>query len=380
MGLSTFCLVAQKVLLPEDAEVDRRYFLNALYSAQFARGTTYPNPTVGALIAKDGIILAQGVTHAPGGMHAEIHAIATCKALTHGATLYVTLEPCSSFGRTPPCTDAIINAQIKRVVYGAIDPHPAVCGSGIAALNKAKIVTEIIADKILQNVAEALLVPFKTWVLHKRPYVVVKIATSADGQFAKNYGAQTKITGNKADEMVHAMRRASDAVLVGGNTVRIDNPRLSARLGQAAHGQQPASIVISSSGDIPSHAHLMHRMDARSVVIVPHGLSHRVCMTGTKRQIEIIEARSNASGIDLVDAFARLATLGFTLVMVEAGPRLFAQLVKQQLADEIFWFRSQEVFNSDGSAIENLLEFICASYSLESKIAVGEDDLLIFGA
>src|SRR5690606_6974305 len=154
-----------------------------------------------------GVVIAEGFTHPPGGMHAEKHALSLATSSTKGATLYVTLEPCSHTGRTPPCTNAIIAAGIKRVVYGIIDPNPRVCGQGLDALRAAGIVAHEISHPRLRELACGVLTPFKTWVLEKRPFIVAKIATSADGYFAQGHGERTKITSANTDALVHEMRR-----------------------------------------------------------------------------------------------------------------------------------------------------------------------------
>ncbi len=322
-------------------EPEQRFFLRALCNAQFARGTTHPNPSVGAVIVKDGQIISEGYTHPPGGAHAEVHALNNCHGSAKGATLFVTLEPCVHFGRTPPCTDAIIAAGITRVVYGAIDPNPKVAGQGIAALKRAGIIVEPIEQPLLRAMADALLAPFAALVTHKRPYVVVKIATSADGYFAKNLGAPTKITCAEADEFVHAVRRSSDAMLVGGSTARADNPRLTARLSVPGHGQQPATIIVSISGDVPRDLHLMRRDTESSFLVVPADLK-----LDPQQNTTLVAAKRSSEGIDLSDAFTELAKRGFTLITIEAGPRLFAHLLKQRLADEIIWLRSPAILQA----------------------------------
>ena len=232
---------------------DDKFFRVALENAHWASGSTHPNPSVGAVIVREGKIIAVGHTEKPGSMHAEKQALHRAQEDVTGATLYVSLEPCCHTGRTPPCTDAIIKAGICRVVYGVKDPNPIVAGKGIKQLEDAGIIVEEIKNPILREEASAAIKPFCHFIVKKRPLIVTKIATSHDYAVAK-LGIRTKITGAESDTLVHQLRRAVDAVMVGANTVRIDNPQLLARFGQETHGKQPIRVILSHDLDLDPEA------------------------------------------------------------------------------------------------------------------------------
>lgn len=370
MRLSPFCLLLDEGCLSSNADDDQRFFHQALWRAMHAMGSTHPNPAVGAVLVKDGMVVSDGFTEPPGGMHAEKQAIAHAHDAARGSTLYVTLEPCSHFGRTPPCTRAIIEAGIVRVVYGIVDPNPKVCGQGVAELAKTGIDVQQISGDLLREVARAMLAPFSSWIERKRPFVVVKVATSADGFFAQQNGVRTKITGAVADNFVHALRRASDAVMIGGNTARIDDPQLTARYGEPRHQQQPAAIIITASQEVPLHLKICNRRGMRSMVMTTRPFIKEHQHQLAARGVEIIEIKN------LDEAFTILGSLGFTQILVEAGPSLFTAMVQNQWADEIMWLRSREHFKSDGPRVD----FVTAlkDYHQDYAQTLGGDELAIF--
>lgn len=357
---------------------DHNYFLRALEQAHFAMGSTHPNPCVGAILVKEGSIMAQGYTEPPGRMHAEKHAIAMAEKNVEGSSLYVTLEPCSHFGRTPPCTTAIINAGIKRVVFGVYDPNPLVSGSGVAALKNAGIEVSQIDNPHLQEMAEALVRPFQTWLEKKRPFIVVKIATSFDGHFSAELAKRTKITGPVADVVVHHMRRIADAIMVGANTARIDDPLLTARLGPNLHAQQPASVIVSSNLHLPLGLKLLNRGELVSIIVTTHGFDDALAKNLAERGVRIIGCGGQDGRVDLAEAFAQLAHQGFTSVMVEAGPTLFKHLINGQLADEVWWFRSPKIFKAISASAEISTELMEGNYQMSSSHRLGEDQAFIF--
>lgn len=379
MSHSVFSWIVDPQVGFDENDTDNDFFLRALRNSQFAMGSTHPNPAVGAVLVKDGKIVADGYTHAPGGMHAEIHAIrsATPKDV-RGSTLYVTLEPCSHFGRTPPCTNAIIENGIARVVFGVTDPNPKVYGQGIAELERAGITVAQIAHPELIAMAERQLRSFHTWVAKKRPYVVIKIATSSNGFFSARFGEGTKITGPEADLIVHRMRRAADAVMVGSTTAKIDNPSLTARLSGEGHGKQPASIIVSSKLDLPLTLKLFHRAPWRSLVLTTDTHSPEALNAYADHAVEVVECGARAGKVDMTQAFSRLAELGFTCIMVEAGPSFFTHFVENNLADEIFWFRARAHLASEGPSIKNLDALINRHYQLQETVALAQEDLLMF--
>lgn len=353
---------------PDDktlVSVDDRLFADALNAAHFCMGSTHPNPSVGAVIAKDGNILSVGFTHAPGGMHAEAHALAQLLP-ARDRTLYVTLEPCSHYGRTPPCTRAIIDAGITRVVYGVQDPNPRVFGAGLLALSSAGISVEQIAHPELMARAEALIAPFTCWLNKKRPFVTVKIATSRDEAIAMR-GQRTKITHPSSDMIVHGLRRAHDAILIGADTARIDNPVLTARLGPSQHGTQPLRVVVSSDLNLDLGLALFDTTVAKTLVLTSRIAEPSRVKALTERNVHVITCASDERGIDLHDGLAQLVAMGITSVLVEPGALLLTSLIEQHLVDEVWWFKAQHEISSQGIMISDQLAMIKSTFTLHEE-------------
>ena len=221
-------------------DIDESYMREALRIAEYARGRTAPNPLVGAVIVREGTIVASGWHRAAGEPHAEIHALRMAGELARGATLYVTLEPCAHHGRTGPCAEAVIAAGIVRVVIALCDPNPLVAGRGLALLKEAgiEVVTGVCeAEARRQNEV------FLKWVTQKRPFVTLKTAMTLDGKIASHTGASQWITGETARARVHEYRNEYDAILVGIGTVLADNPSLTTRLEGRTGRQSPADCA-----------------------------------------------------------------------------------------------------------------------------------------
>ena len=228
----------------------------ALREAERGVGHTSPNPAVGAVIVRGGRVLARGYHHAAGQPHAEIEAL---RALRHpgqarGATIYVTLEPCSTHGRTPPCTDAILRAGLARAVIGATDPNPRHAGRGVGLLEAGGV--EVRAG-VLEEDCRRLNRPFNRWIVTGRPWVIAKVALTLDGRLTRPPGEDRWLSGPAARAHAHRQRARVDAILVGAGTVRADDPRLTVReVPGADSGRQPWRVVLTRSGDLPANAHL----------------------------------------------------------------------------------------------------------------------------
>lgn len=222
----------------------------ALREAEKGIGQTSPNPAVGAVIVSDGKIIARGWHRRAGMPHAEVEALAKTKS-AHGATMYVTLEPCSTHGRTPPCVEAIIAAGIKRVVIGAIDPNPAHAGRAVRILKKAglEVKTGVLAEK-----CDELNKEFNKWIVTKTPWVIAKSGMSLDGRITRSPGEGQWITSPASREHAQVLRARVDAILIGAGTLRADNPRLTVRGIEGA--RQPWRVVLTRSGRLPGKSHL----------------------------------------------------------------------------------------------------------------------------
>ncbi len=309
-----------------DASTDP--FAVALELARKGLGFTRPNPPVGCVVTKNGQIIATGHHMKAGGLHAEAQALEAAGEHAQGATLYVTLEPCNHFGRTPPCTQKIIQSGIRKVIYGVIDPNPQVQGEGIKALKNAGIEVTQVADTILRQRAEALILPFKTWIEKKRPYVIAKIATSLDGKIAFKTGEQTWITGTQTKALTHKLREVIDIIGVGSNTALVDKPALTARFNERAAHRQPDTITFRSKDG-------------------------------------------------LTDTLEDLGSKGYTSLLLEGGGIMLTAFLKAGLVDEIAWFTAPKILGNQGvPAIQELSALY--DYSKESFLRqVGVDFLTI---
>ncbi len=331
-------------------ETDQLWMRAAIRLARRAEGMTRPNPPVGAILVHRGRKVGQGWHKQAGGPHAEVFALRQARQLARGSTLYVTLEPCSTTGRTPPCTEAILQAGVARVVVGAIDPNPLHAGRGLRLLRKAGLQVEV---GICSEEARDLIAPFACRMRRQRPFFSLKLGLSLDGRIADHAHRSRWITGPAARQEVQAMRRSADAILVGAGTVRHDNPSLWPR----PDGQRnPWRIVIAGTGPLPLRSQLFTDAHAsRTLVAAPKGWQP-VCASRIRRTgATVVELPKRT----FLHALARhLAELGILKVLCEGGGGLAGELIKAQLADELCLFLSPVVIGGPvgaaGSAMWSL--------------------------
>jgi len=327
---------------------DARFMRATLALARRGLGRTWPNPSVGCLIVKDGMVVGRGWTQSGGRPHAETEALAHAGRNAKGADAYVTLEPCCHHGKTPPCTDALIAADIRRAVIAVEDPDPRVAGKGIAALCAAGITVEL---GLAADEAREINAGFMSSITRGRPLVTLKLATSLDGCLAVASGESRWITGEAARARGHLLRATHDAVMIGSGTVIADDPELTCRL-PGLSDRNPVRVVIDGSLRVPLTARVI--ADAKRLptwFVVHHGAAadRRAALTGTG--VDVIEAPSLPGGeIDLAAALAALARKGITRVLVEGGATLAAALVRADLVDRIAWFRAPSLIGGDGRA------------------------------
>ena len=320
----------------------------ALRLAARAYGDTSPNPLVGALLMKRGEIIGQGWHHGAGRPHAEIEALRDAAEHGHsarGATLYVTLEPCSTHGRTPPCTEAIITAGIKRVVVAATDPNPQHAGRGFKLLRDAgvEVVTGIRAEE-----ATRLNESFNHWIVHRTPFVLVKAAMTLDGKIATRTGASKWITGAESRAFAMKLRRGVDAILVGVNTVLADNPALSVRK-VSGHGfrvsglRPPLRIVLDSQARTPLTAHLVtDALTPRTIIVVTKTApARRVAALGKRVRVEVAPVRDG--GVDLRWLLKKLGAENVTSLLVEGGGEVNASFLLGGLAQRVAFFYAPKI-------------------------------------
>ena len=318
-----------------DMERDVRYMLRAIELAERARGLTSPNPMVGAVIVSDGEIVGEGYHERAGGPHAEIVALAAAGARSRGATLYVTLEPCSYHGRTPPCAPAVIAAGIRRVVIAAIDPNPRVCGRGLSALRAAGLE---ITDALLTEAAERQNRAFVTAMRLGRPHVTLKVAMTLDGRIAARDGASKWITGPQARAHAHRLRSESDAIVAGIGTVLRDDPALTVRL-EHPWPREPYRVVLDTHARTPTGASLITAgTSARALVITGRGASPAGIAALRATGACVVSVETHEGRVDLRAALAALADLEVRSVLVEGGGEVHGAFVDSGLVDRVAVF------------------------------------------
>ena len=325
------------------AETDLKWMRLALALARRAEGMTRPNPPVGAVVVKNGRKIGQGWHRKAGGPHAEVFALRQAGTAARGGTLYVTLEPCSTFGRTPPCTGAIIRAGIARVVAAVVDPNPRHAGRGLRRLRRAGVRVDVgvgAAD------ATRLIAPFACRMLKHRPMISLKLGLSLDGRIADRTHSSRWITGPEAREEVQALRRAADAIMVGAGTVRHDNPSLWPR---PDGKREPWRVIVVRTGRLPATAKVFSdEHAARTIVAVPIGwqpaCARRLQRTGAT-VLELPKAR-------FLPALVReLDRRDIMKVLCEGGGELAGGLLKAGLVDEFCIFLSPMLIGGEIGAV-----------------------------
>ncbi len=309
-------------------------------------GATWPNPPVGCVIAKDGVVVGRGRTGTHGRPHAETVALAMAGDAAQGATAYVSLEPCSHIGQTPPCADALVAAGISRVVVACGDPDPRVDGAGVARLREAGIAVE---TGFLETEAQETLAGFFHRVRLGRPLITLKLASTLDGRIATHTGESQWITGVEARKMAHLIRGQNDAAMVGVGTVLSDDPDLTCRIDGFA--ERPMLRVIADS-------HLRTPLMARIVATAaenPTWLVHREGADPARLEalmqagVRCLQVQGSEAGIDLPETFKALGSAGLTRVLVEGGGQLAAALLRADLVDRLAWFHAPSVLGGDGT-------------------------------
>lgn len=372
MFSSAFSHLLAKHILPGPSYAgDEMFFEEALRQAYMAVGRTHPNPPVGAVVVKDGVVIARGHTEVAGGLHAEIVALNQAGENAKGATLYVTLEPCNHFGKTPPCVDRILEAGIKRVAVSLRDPNPHVKGGGLERLKSAGIIVDICQAPVLLQKAEELLRPFKSFILQDRPYVVVKVASSQDGMMAEKPGVRTYMTGHESQTLVHRLRNACDAILVGGHTVTVDNPKLTVRLDEPRKYPQPLKVILDSRL-MTDPTSLVYQPSSDVLVLHTPEASLQRRRLFEQHHLKTKEVCPDARGhVHIGNSLALLAEYGILSVLVEPGPRLLASFLQEGHLDELWWFKSPILF---GQSALHMPEF---SLKESKQWLMGSDTLLI---
>ena len=317
------------------AEADQIWMRRALDLAARARGRTSPNPMVGAVLVKDGQLIGEGFHAYAGSDHAEVAALRDAGPAARGATLYVSLEPCCHYGRTPPCVEQILQAGIRRVVAACEDPNPAVSGKGIAALRAAGLSVDV---GVLAEEAERLNEAFFTHVRTGRPFVTLKVAASLDGKIATRTGESRWITGESARRRVHQLRNEMDAVLVGIGTVLRDDPLLTTRLG-IADQRDPIRVVVDNLARLPLRAKAVNRASTAPTILAVSQMAPRTKLEALEREgVQVIVVESSPRRVSLERLIEALGKRGILSVMIEGGAEINASALREGVVDKVLVF------------------------------------------
>jgi diaminohydroxyphosphoribosylaminopyrimidine deaminase / 5-amino-6-(5-phosphoribosylamino)uracil reductase len=318
-----------------DRAVAEFFMRLALREASKGLGRTSPNPAVGAVLVKNGRVIARGHHARAGGPHAEVVALRAAGARAAGADLYTTLEPCNHWGKTPPCSLALIQAGVRRVFVGSRDPNPLVNGRGLARLRRAGV--EVVTD-VLRDACDALGAHWFRYIRSGRPFVTLKAAITLDGKIATRTGDSRWVTGEPAREEVHRLRDRVDAVLVGAGTARCDDPLLTTRLPRG-RGRDPIRVVLDTRLRLPTSLKLFHP-ESPALTLVAAG-------PGRRRRfgpgVEILSCHTRGERIDLEDLLRNLAQRGITHLLVEGGAEVHRAFLAAGLVDRLVLYISPKV-------------------------------------
>jgi diaminohydroxyphosphoribosylaminopyrimidine deaminase / 5-amino-6-(5-phosphoribosylamino)uracil reductase len=320
-------------------DFDRAMMRRCVELARLALGRTSPNPMVGAVIVKDGKIVGEGFHPRAGEPHAEVFALKAAGDNACGATIYVSLEPCNHYGRTPPCSEALVAAGVSRVVVGMVDPNPLVAGGGIARLRAAGIeVLTGVEEEACQKLNEG----FVHRILYKRPFGILKFAMTLDGKIATSTGHSAWITSQDARHQVHQVRAACDAVIVGGNTVRQDNPHLTSHQ-EGAHN--PLRIVMSRTLELPEKAHLWQTAEAPTLVLTEQGANPGFQELLGKLGVEVVEL----TPLTPTRVMAYLYERGFCSILWECGGVLAASAIAEGAVQKVLAFIAPKIIGGNNA-------------------------------
>jgi len=307
----------------------------ALRLARSVAGTTSPNPPVGAVLVKRGKIIGEGATQPPGGPHAEAVALAAAGRAAKGATLYVTLEPCPTSGRTPPCTDALIAAGVAEVRFAAFDPSPAVSGKGVAALRAAGL--QVTQDQAFEEASWDRIEAHAKFSRTGKPFVIAKYACSLDGKIAARDGSATWITSPEAREASHQLRTTIDAIMVGGTTILADDSQLTARPKGKVAARQPLRVVFDSIAATSSDAQVIHG-PGRCLIAVGRDARDEDVARLQKAGAEVMRFTSPGRRVSLEGLLEYLGSRGCISILVEGGSTALGALFDGEFVDKVMAF------------------------------------------
>lgn len=358
-------------------ENDEKYMRMALDLAEKGRGYVKTNPLVGAVIVKDGKIIGKGYHKAYGMAHAEEDAINNASQVVEGATLYVNLEPCSHFGKRPPCADLLIKHRIKRLVVGCLDPNPKVAGRGIDRLRQAGIHVDL---GILEEDCKRINQSFLYNMSHKLPYIVLKSAMTMDGKIASKSGDSKWISSEKSRTYVHKLRSQLDAIMVGSNTVLRDDPSLNVRL---LEGRDPVRIIVDSKLKIGLDAKILY-LDSKAKTIIATSNTEgdeKYQALAVLPNVDLLEVKEKDGHLDLRDLMTKLYQLGIGTILLEGGGGLNYQMLKEELVNQVMIFIAPKIIGGNaapGPVGGGGIDLMEDSIKLQNiKIKRIEEDILV---
>jgi diaminohydroxyphosphoribosylaminopyrimidine deaminase/5-amino-6-(5-phosphoribosylamino)uracil reductase len=356
----------------ESKAADQRFMQLALALGRRGQGRTWPNPAVGAVVVKDGVIVGRGWTQPGGRPHAEPVALAHAGEAARGATLYVTLEPCSHVGKSPPCADAVIAAGIKRVVSAIEDPNPEVAGQGHARLRAAGIAVDIglgAAEAARDHAGH-----FRR-VRDQRPHVTLKLAVSTDDKIAAAGHKPVAISGEAAKARMHLLRAQSDAILVGIGTVKADDPLLSCRL-PGMEARSPVRVVLDRALRISGTSRLVHSARATPLWLMTSSVAEAAAAmklgAAGAQVIRVATATTPMRGLDLMAVLRALAERGITRLLVEGGARVASSFAAAGLVDEFWLLRGPDAVGAAGVAALDALPLASITQSPAFRVRASE--------
>ncbi len=355
--------------------LNQEYMRLAIEIAKKGAGKVNPNPMVGAVIVKDERVIGQGYHKYYGGNHAEVNAFENLSDNPEGATIYVTLEPCSHYGKTPPCVDKIIANKISKVVVGTLDPNPLVEGRGIKALKEAGI--EVITG-VLEEECKKLNEVFMKYILYKRPFVVLKTAMTLDGKIATESGESKWITSDKSRQEVHKLRNKLSAIMVGVNTVIKDNPELTCRL---EGGKNPVRIIVDSKLRIPLGSNVVVDNLAQTIVATTEVADKDKILVLEKLGVKVLIINSKNERVDLKSLMIELGKRGIDGILLEGGATLSFSALEENIVDKIQVYIAPKIIGGEksktsigGKGIEKLSDAIMLNNMTVKSVGT---DLLI---
>jgi diaminohydroxyphosphoribosylaminopyrimidine deaminase / 5-amino-6-(5-phosphoribosylamino)uracil reductase len=332
---------------PSDyTQFDRDMMQRCLTLAQKAQGKTSPNPLVGSVIVQNGVIVGEGYHPQAGQPHAEVFALREAGTKAQGATVYVSLEPCNHYGRTPPCSQALVKAGVKKVVVGMVDPNPLVAGQGIETLRKAGI--EVITG-VEEEACQLLNEAFVHRILYQKPFGILKYAMTLDGKIATTTGHSRWITSDQSRHYVHQLRASCDAVIIGGNTLRQDNPYLTSH---DVDDHNPLRVVMSRSLNVPTDRHLWELNQAHTIIFSEEGCNQKVYEKLLAKGVEIKKFPRLTAQKVMQDLYER----GLSKILWECGGILAANAITEGAIQKIMAFIAPKIIGGDvaSSPVGNL--------------------------